>query len=42
MAKVFEEPRNVVGGIIVASFINVWRSIIGLTYNPPFKPAIKF
>lgn len=36
-AKKHEEPNNVGGEIMVASFYDPWNNIIGIIYNPYFK-----
>jgi predicted enzyme related to lactoylglutathione lyase len=37
-AKSHEEPTNVGGELMVASIFDPWGNIIGLIYNPAFKP----
>ena len=36
-ATVDEEPTNVGGDIVVASFRDPWGNVIGIIYNPEFK-----
>ena len=38
-ATVYEEPREVGGGIVVAKVKDPWGNLIGLIYNPHFKGA---
>lgn len=37
-ATVHEEPQNVGGDIVVATLKDPWGNIVGLIYNPYFKP----
>lgn len=37
-ATVHEEPQEVGGGIIVATVKDPWNNVVGLIYNPHFKP----
>ena len=34
-----DEPMEVGGGVVVASVTDPWGNIIGLIYNPHFKPG---
>ena len=34
-----EEPTNVGGELMVASLKDPWQNVIGIIYNPYFKPA---
>lgn len=37
-ATVHENPQNVGGKILVATVKDPWNNVIGLIYNPEFKP----
>ena len=38
-AKPHEEPTNVGGDIVMASVFDPWDNVIGLIFNPEFKPS---
>ena len=39
-AKAHEEPENVGGPVVVATVKDPWGNVVGLIYNPEFKPEV--